>query len=330
MGRKYRDTKQFIIDAIAVHGDRYLYDKSIFKGLDYKVVIGCKIHGDFDQAADSHLVGKGCKKCASEKRSASMTITEDEYVTSLYKRYGMQIICSDYKGKSKVGCFTCSVHGEFKTNATTVLNSPYGCSKCKVSAVAVKQKGKVIKKSGKLYGVALNDWHDVTRGNPEISPVYRVWSSMIARCYSSCKNTRKVGTTVSPRWLIFSNFAEDLQTMVGYEKVFTREYKLDKDFLSTGNKHYSKETCVLIPTELNSNYHEKIKQSTGVWLTREGRYGCCMSVGNKTTHFGTYDTYEEAFDVRKKHKIQRMKYLANKWKGKVDNRVILVLENYTY
>lgn len=59
------DSLSFIEVARSVHGDKYTYDNVVYINQNNKVVITCKIHGDFLQAPSSHLQGVGCRKCAS-------------------------------------------------------------------------------------------------------------------------------------------------------------------------------------------------------------------------------------------------------------------------
>ena len=47
-----------------VHGDKYDYSKTVYKGNRHKLVITCPSHGDFIQRGGSHLQGSGCPKCA--------------------------------------------------------------------------------------------------------------------------------------------------------------------------------------------------------------------------------------------------------------------------
>lgn len=55
----------FLERAAEVHGDRYTYNRSVYKGVDHKLVITCKQHGDFEQSPSSHIrVGSGCPLCA--------------------------------------------------------------------------------------------------------------------------------------------------------------------------------------------------------------------------------------------------------------------------
>jgi hypothetical protein len=55
---------QFIERASGVHGSRYDYSKVPTGRLPFKVPIVCPNHGEFLQARQDHLAGKGCRGCA--------------------------------------------------------------------------------------------------------------------------------------------------------------------------------------------------------------------------------------------------------------------------
>lgn len=55
----------FIADAIEKHGDRYDYSITEYISAHERVSIICKVHGEFVQRANSHLVGSGCQKCSN-------------------------------------------------------------------------------------------------------------------------------------------------------------------------------------------------------------------------------------------------------------------------
>jgi len=59
-------TEDFIKRARVMHNDLYLYPKTAVNGNKNKVIITCKEHGDFEQSPNSHLKGRGCKKCSLE------------------------------------------------------------------------------------------------------------------------------------------------------------------------------------------------------------------------------------------------------------------------
>jgi hypothetical protein len=65
--KKYT-TKTFIEKAIEIHGDKYLYDKTIYTGIFNKVLIFCTICKDYYlQRPSEHLSGCGCTNCRISK-----------------------------------------------------------------------------------------------------------------------------------------------------------------------------------------------------------------------------------------------------------------------
>lgn len=58
-------TDEFVCKASTVHSSYYTYNKTIYgRNSKDKVIITCPKHGDFEQAANSHLQGSGCISCA--------------------------------------------------------------------------------------------------------------------------------------------------------------------------------------------------------------------------------------------------------------------------
>ena len=91
-----------------------------------------------------------------------------------------------------------------------------------------------------LKGSATRNWNNTNK----ISWYYQRW-----RCMRTRVNKSKGCITVSSEWKIFSNFLVDIINM---ENVNKENFHLDKDLLSNNSlRHYSKETCVLIPAALN-------------------------------------------------------------------------------
>lgn len=74
MSRKMHTTSQFVIIAKTIHGNRYDYSKTVYAGAHKKLIITCPVHGDFEQIANSHLNGRGCKQCTVEKRRTKHAI----------------------------------------------------------------------------------------------------------------------------------------------------------------------------------------------------------------------------------------------------------------
>jgi hypothetical protein len=56
-------TEKFIEKAKGVHGDKYDYSKTEYKGCRNLVKVICKKHGEFEQTPYKHLQGHGCPYC---------------------------------------------------------------------------------------------------------------------------------------------------------------------------------------------------------------------------------------------------------------------------
>lgn len=77
-----RTTSDFIAEAIAVHGELYCYDQTVYKNIKSHVCIECPKHGAFWQIAERHLNGAGCPRCASSKLQSAVRsfLHEKQYV----------------------------------------------------------------------------------------------------------------------------------------------------------------------------------------------------------------------------------------------------------
>ena len=60
---------KFITKCKLIHGDKYEYHDVEYDGICNKIKIICKIHGLFEQSADSHSRGNGCPKCSGNYKS---------------------------------------------------------------------------------------------------------------------------------------------------------------------------------------------------------------------------------------------------------------------
>lgn len=67
LARERKTPIDIILDKLnKIHGDRYDYSKLTYLNINSKVIIGCRIHGDFTQVLSKHLHrGDGCPSCSS-------------------------------------------------------------------------------------------------------------------------------------------------------------------------------------------------------------------------------------------------------------------------
>lgn len=139
---KQKTTEQFITDAKNVHGDKYDYSKTIYtKALEYVCII-CPKHGEFYITANSHLNGRGCKKCGMEIAAEKNKInfkdrkhkkrSKEEIINEIKKVYGQIYDLSkmDYKDTTSEITLICPKHGEFKKTPINLLYGKQGCPEC--------------------------------------------------------------------------------------------------------------------------------------------------------------------------------------------------------
>jgi len=139
-------------------------------------------------------------------------------------------------------------------------------------------------------------------------PLYIVWASMLARCYSreyQRKRPTYIGCSVTPEWLTFSVFRDWM------ERQDWNGMAMDKDILFPGNKVYSPDTCVFVSPALNSfltnSGAAKGERPTGVsWNKRDRKFAsrCCNPFTGKHDYFGYFDCQDAAHQAwrRAKHK----------------------------
>lgn len=114
---------EFITLAKAIHNNKYDYSKLVYKNKQTKVIIGCSIHGDFQQRANDHTRGIGCIRCGNIKWTLEALIEK-----------GAQIHKSKYTYKSvdniaRTIILECKTHGEFIQSIQSHISGS-GCSKC--------------------------------------------------------------------------------------------------------------------------------------------------------------------------------------------------------
>lgn len=122
---------KFLQKAKRIHGDRYDYSKVTFAKSSDNATITCKLHGDFDQRVNSHLLGYGCKKCSIE----NLMTSRDEFIKNAIKihgdNYGYDKVV--YKGNKRVVEITCFDHGSFWLKPNAHISSRAGCPRCNES-----------------------------------------------------------------------------------------------------------------------------------------------------------------------------------------------------
>jgi len=162
-----------------------------------------------------------------------------------------------------------------------------------------------------------------------------LWLNMLARCYGKHqkdgRNSTYADCSVSENFKDFQYFAEWCQSQVGFG---LKDWHLDKDILFKGNKIYSEDTCVFVPSELNVLFNKKKKQRGDypIGVSKSSKpdysYSSVCNHNGKQVWLGYHTTVEAAFFRYKEFKESVVKGAANKWKDQIDPRAYTALMNY--
>ncbi|WP_274584094.1 DUF723 domain-containing protein [Neisseria leonii] len=127
--------EEFVEACKKVHGDKYDYSKTTYRGAHNKITLSCPVHGDFQMVATAHLNGGGCRKCSNYRR-----LSNGEYLDRVLKIHqGIYTYDkANYLGMYYPVTVTCKQHGDFTVEAYNHLTGS-GCPRCCKSSSAEKQ-----------------------------------------------------------------------------------------------------------------------------------------------------------------------------------------------
>ena len=129
----------FLMRAYTAHGDKYNYDKVIFKTNRDHVNIYCKRCDEyFEQRPDDHTRNgkpRGHKKCSNKDRNDSFTKPKAKVKEDIINKFGGMItdviFPEDYKNMRSSVYVICKRHGKVKiASADHAMRSPKCCPKC--------------------------------------------------------------------------------------------------------------------------------------------------------------------------------------------------------
>jgi hypothetical protein len=171
------------------------------------------------------------------------------------------------------------------------------------------------------------------------TPESVLWNHMKSRCnpngYFQKQKPSYIGCTMSENFEDFQYFAEWCNKQFGFNKKDNNGnlYRLDKDILNKGNKVYSENACVFVPTALNSLLisckRARGKYPVGVHYSKCAQaYVAQISYDCVRAHLGKFSSPQMAFIAYKSAKDAFVKQKADEYRGLVDNRVIVAMLNY--
>ena len=169
--------------------------------------------------------------------------------------------------------------------------------------------------------------------NGKATKCYNTWVHMLRRCYDPKyqeKHPTYKGCTVCKEWWNFQVFAEWYYSH--YYEFEGQRMELDKDILNKGNKIYSVDTCVFVPQFINTLFTKRDNErgEYPIGVSKNGnKYVALLCKGNgRPIALGTYPTPTEAFLAYKLAKEQYIKEVAEKYKGKIPQKLYEAMMKY--
>ena len=136
------------------------FSKSVFHDTRTKVVVTCKIHGDFEILPSNLFQGANCRECAQTQAGRKRRVSKKDLIDRLKTKFGNLYEVdknSVVKATSPIQ-LKCKTHGWFEGLIGNLLNSS-GCPSCqnqRAAAIRSKQaklsKSEIIKRFTKLHG----------------------------------------------------------------------------------------------------------------------------------------------------------------------------------
>lgn len=136
------NTKKYIDKVEYLHKYFYDYTKTVYIDRYTKIIIGCPIHGDFEQNPICHSQGQGCPSCGRERSANSRKSGSKEILKKFKLTHGDFYKYPKLEEGVKVSdiiSIQCPYHGLFHQKISS--HYKYGCSKCgddRVSAFRTK------------------------------------------------------------------------------------------------------------------------------------------------------------------------------------------------
>lgn len=115
MIKRHCTTKEFILKATSVHGNRYDYCNAEYSASNLKIRIRCRIHGDFFQRPNNHIQGQGCPQCGIAKQTQPRTFTTNSFIEKANRVHGHKYdyTKAKYINMNKLIDIYCPNHGIF-------------------------------------------------------------------------------------------------------------------------------------------------------------------------------------------------------------------------
>lgn len=180
---------------------------------------------------------------------------------------------------------------------------------------------------GLVYGIGIYEkGRHLSSLNNRPTKYYKMWSSMLHRCYSPLSLELKPTygqVTVEGSFLEFQKFCDWLDIH------YVDGWSLDKDYLFPGNQIYREERCCFVPmiinTQLNHNRISRGPWPTGVTQCSTGKFLAKISRDRRTLNIGRYDTPESARSAYLLAKRAYLDELCERYRDRLSPEVVTAI-----
>jgi hypothetical protein len=250
------------------HGDRFDYSRVEYTNAKTKVIVICKIHGEFLITPNNHISGYGCAKCSGRGFTPSEKL--QNFLKQAAEIHGDKYTYDKVDILATKLCITCPTHGDFLQSKLNHITGKNGCPEC-----AKKQRGlanrltleEFITKARKTHGAKYSYDNAVytgahnkllvtckSHGDFKITPVNH-WSNDVG-CPSCFSTKSSIGEQTIRDWLIDNNISYECQ------KTFNDLYHLKKNAKLKYDFFLPKLNTLI---EYDGEYHYKpISYSSGI------------------------------------------------------------------
>jgi len=197
--------EEFINRANIIHNFVYDYSKVIYKNYETKVIIICKIHGEFKVSPHHHLLSKTtCQKCGRIRTRNNHTYNLEQFLNTAKEIHGDRYSYDNviYKNTETEISITCDIHGDFLQTPHCHIRGS-GCSKC--------TRGGAWRKT---------EWINVCNKKSCTPLVY------IIRCFNETEEFIKIGRTKNTIKFRFRH-----KSIIPYSYEIIKEIKGSPDFI---------------------------------------------------------------------------------------------------
>lgn len=139
---KVKNTEDVIKLGNEIHKGLDTYENLVYKGSGTKIIVTCKVHGDYEISSKSYLQGTRCSKCGVENKY--LTIPNAKAIIAKVHGDRYEYNWDTYKNSSSKMDIKCKIHGWFTQRVNTHISGS-GCIKCGVISRSFTQDEVLVK-----------------------------------------------------------------------------------------------------------------------------------------------------------------------------------------